>query len=93
LAAARKSLIEEFNSALSSTDGLCGIMLDAELYHLGGNYAVLFPEQIGRCDVETLKKAANDWIFPGGELVLIRGPLAMLKSSLGLLGSYQILTP
>jgi predicted Zn-dependent peptidase len=91
LAAARKLLIEEFNRTLNSTDGLCSIMMDSELYHLGSNYAVLFPEQIGRCDVETIKQAANDWLFPGGELLLIRGPLDTLKASLGLLGSFQML--
>ncbi len=92
LAAARKLLIDEFNRELGSTDGLCDIMLDAELYHLGSNYAAAFPSQIQRCDADSIKNAANDWIFPGGEVLLIRGPAATLKSALEPLGSFQLLT-
>jgi zinc protease len=89
LSAAQKQMIEEFNRGLSSTDGLCNLLLDAELYRLGSNYAVLFPDQIRRCDEASVKQAANDWIFPGGEVLLIRVPMEAAKPSIAPLGSFQ----
>jgi zinc protease len=91
LSAAQKQVIEEFNQGLSSTDGLCNLMLDAELYHLGSNYAVSFPDQIRRCDEEAIKQAANEWIFPGGEILLIRSPIETLKPLIQPMGTFQIL--
>jgi len=93
LGAAQKQLIEDFNRALGTTDGLCNIMLDAELYRLGSNYASLYTDQIRRCDVDSVQQAAKDWIFPGGEALLMRGPLTILKPALSPLGSFQQLTP
>jgi zinc protease len=93
LAAVRKLWIEEFNRELSSIDGLCSVMLDAELYHLGNNYAAAFADQVRRYDVDAIKQAAKDWIFPGGEVLLIRGPAATLRPTLEPLGPYQRLAP
>jgi zinc protease len=91
LLTAQKQVLDEFNQALSSTDGLCKLMLDADLYRLGSNYAVSFPNQIRRCDEEAIKQAANGWVFPGGEMLLIRGPIETLKPSIKPLGEFQIL--
>jgi len=89
LDAARKTLIDEHNRRLSSTDGLCNFMLDSELYRLGSNYGSLILDQIRRCSPEMIKQIANDWIFPGGEILLIRGPLSALKPLLSPLGTFQ----
>ena len=93
LEAARQQLILEFNRELGSGNGLCNMLLDAELYRLGSNYPTYFLDRIKRSDVQAIKQAANDWIYPGGELILIRGPLATLKPHLSLLGSYQQIVP
>jgi predicted Zn-dependent peptidase len=93
LSAAQKRLIDEFNRDLGTTDGICNIMLDSELYHLGSNYAVGYPDMIRRCDATALKQAANDYIFPGGMILLLRGPAAILKPALEPLGAVQALTP
>jgi predicted Zn-dependent peptidase len=93
LAAAQKSLIEEFNRELRTTDGLCRIMLDSELYRLGSNYAISYPDQIRRCDLDSIKQAARNWIFPGGMVLLLRGPAATLKPALEPLGAIQPIAP
>jgi zinc protease len=87
LDAAQRKVIEDFNRDLSTTAGICRVVLDSELYRLGNNYAVVFPDQIRRCDPDTVKNAASTWIFPGGEILLVRGPAATLKSALETLGS------
>jgi zinc protease len=79
LAAVQKRWIEEFNRELATTEGICRIMLESELYRLGTNYAALFPEIVMRCDAGAIKQAAKDWIFPGGEVILLRGPVSILK--------------
>jgi zinc protease len=89
LSAAQKQVTDAFNRALGTTDGLCNILLDAELYRLGNNYAVLFPDQVRKCDAESIKEAANAWIIPGGEVLLMRGPVETLKPLLTPLGSFQ----
>ncbi len=93
LSDAQQKVVEEFNRNLGTTSGICDLVLDSELYLLGSNYAAVVPDQIRRCDADAIKDAANNWIFPSGEILLIRGPAATLKPALGPLGSYQQLTP
>lgn len=93
LAEAQSKWIDEFNKALASTDGICNLILDSELYRLGTNYGVSFPDLVRRSDVDAVKKAAKEWIFPGGMLIIVRGPASVLKPSLELLGPLQLLTP
>jgi len=93
LNSAQQKVIEEFNRNLGTTSGICEILLDSELYRLGSNYAAIFADQIRRCDADAIKEAANNWIFPSGEVLLIRGPAATLKPALEPLGSYQQLAP
>jgi len=90
---ARKKMIEEFNHELSSPEGLCGIMLDAEMYRLGSNYASMYPEQLRRCDENAVSQAAKNYLFPDGEVLLIRGPAATLKPVLSPLGTVRPLAP
>jgi zinc protease len=89
LESAQKKVIGDFYSELLTTSGICKLMLDSELYRLGSNYAVLFPEQVLRCDTDSIKDAANNYIFPGGEVILIRGPAAALKPLLETLGQIR----
>ena len=93
LEAAQRQVIEEFNRELGTTGGICKIVLDSELYRLGSNYAAAFPDQIRRFDAESIKNAANNWIFPSGEIILIRGPAATLKPALSPLGPPRQLSP
>jgi len=79
---ARQAWTDEFNQAQRSTDGICNTMLDAELYRLGTNYATSFPELIRRYDLDAVKQAAKDWIFPGGVVIIVRGPVSILKPAL-----------
>lgn len=67
LAAAQDRWIEEFNRELGTADGICRIILEAELYRLGMNYAAVFPDVIRRCDADAIKEAARDWFFPAGK--------------------------
>jgi zinc protease len=93
LESAQRKVIEEFNHELSTTSGICKVMLDAELYRLGSNYVVSFPDQIRRWDPDSIKDAANNYIFPSGEIILVRGPAALLKPELEPLGPAQQLAP
>ncbi len=93
LEAAKTLLIEEFNNRLNSADGLCNVLLDSELYHLGSIYMSLFPDQVRRCDVDAIRQTAVNWILPGGEILLIQGPAEILKPELSSLGKVQELIP
>ena len=92
LAAARQRMTEEFNQELETVGGLCNVLLDAELYRLGSNYVGFFIDRVRRSDAEAVQKAANTWFFPDGEIILIRGPLPLLKTRLDTLGTIQLLT-
>ncbi|MDR0311356.1 MAG: insulinase family protein [Acidobacteriota bacterium] len=93
IASARQKMMDEFNGKLGTPDGLCNILLDAELYRLGSNYISLFFERVRRSNAETVRKAAAAWFFPDGEILLIRGPLPILKTGLDSLGAIQLLVP
>jgi predicted Zn-dependent peptidase len=91
LAEAQKRWIEEFNQSLTSTDGICKAILDAELYRLGTNYAASFPELVRRSRPDVIQEAAKEWLFPGGVDILVRGPAAVLKPGLESLGSLKMI--
>ena len=55
---------------------------DSELYHLGVIISAIFPAQVIRCDADAIRRAASQWIFPGGRILLVRGPAALLKPAL-----------
>jgi zinc protease len=93
LDAARSKMMEEFNRELVSTEGVCRIMLDAELYRLGSNYTSTYPEQLRRYDANAVKQAAKNFLFPDGIVLLVRGPAATLKPVLSPLGTLKTLTP
>ena len=93
LAAARQKLTEEFNRELETAEGLCNILLDAELFRLGSNYISFFLDRVRRGDAEAVRKASVAWFFPDGEIFLIRGPLPLLKTGLDSLGTIQLLAP
>ncbi|MBN1569133.1 MAG: insulinase family protein [Acidobacteria bacterium] len=93
LEAARNEVIDDFNRELRSPLGLCHILLDAELYRLGSNYAAAFSDRIRRCDADAIKQAAKNFLMPDGEVLLVRGPASILKSRLNPLGRVQNLAP
>jgi len=86
-------LIEGFLRDLATADGLCRILLDADLYYLGSNYAANFPDMVRRCDAEEIRRMAHNWLFPGAEVILIRGPASMLQPALEPLGPIKPLIP
>lgn len=86
-------LIEDFRRELGTNEGLCRIMLEAELYYLGSNYASNFPAMVMRCDAEEIRRASNSWLFPGAEIILVRGPAAVLKPALEPLGQVKPMVP
>jgi predicted Zn-dependent peptidase len=93
LADMQNRIIEEFNNELKTTDGLCRIMLDSELFRLGSNYATAFPNRIRNCDADSVKQAARDYFLPGKKVVILRGPINALKSDLNRLGEFKRLLP
>jgi zinc protease len=92
LLSAQKSLIEEFSSLFNNTEGICKVMLDAELYHLGENYSVKFRSWILECNADVVKQVANEWMLPGA-IIVVRGPAAILKSALEPLDSSNATKP
>ncbi len=91
--AARKSWIEEFNRSLGTSIGYCNAMLDEELYRLGINYSAMLPDLLGRIDVNLVRQAANDYMFPAGEIIMLRGPASILKPELEPLGPINLMVP
>jgi len=93
LASARQKLLDEFNDELKTADGLCNILLDAELYRLGSNYISFFLNRVRSSETEAVRRSAATWFFPDGEILLIRGSLPLLKTGLDELGTIQLLGP
>ncbi len=93
LDAAKKSWIEEFNKAITTTDGITNAMLDSELYRLGTNYMAIFPDVVQKIDADAVKRSAGEWIFPGGCIIIVRGPAATLKPVLESFGIFQLIKP
>ena len=93
LDAVRRQVLDEFDRELRAVAGVCSILLDAELYRLGSNYAAGFPDQIRRCDADAIRQAAKNYLIPDGEVLLVRGPSSLLKPRLNPLGTLQQLAP
>jgi zinc protease len=86
LAGVQKRWIEEFHKTLESTEAICNVLMDAELYRLGNNYVSNFAEIVKRNNPDKMKEAVKEWIFPGGVLIYVRGPALTLRSDLESLG-------
>ena len=48
-----------------------------------------YPESIARSTVDAVRDAAKQWIFPGGVLIVVRGPATALRPHLEKLGTLQ----
>jgi zinc protease len=93
LAGAQNRIIVEFNNELKTTDGLCRVMMDSELFRLGSNYATAFPDRIRRCDADAVRQAARDYFLPGTKIMILRGSVNTLKSDLNRLGEFKRFLP
>lgn len=89
----RKKMVEDFNRELDSAEGLCGVMMDAEIYRLGSNYASKYPEQLRLYDANSVKQAAKNFLFPEGEVILVNGPSDIIKPRLQPLGILEPMPP
>jgi zinc protease len=93
LARVQNLWISEFNKSAGSVSGICELLLDAELYRLGSNYMAVFPDAIRRSNPSLIKEAAKECLFPGGSVIIVRGPAAVLRSQLESLGRVQLIVP
>jgi zinc protease len=91
LSGAQDHLVQEFTEGFGTTDGICNALLDAELYRLGINYLSTVPEFIRRANPQAIKDAAKQWFFPGGLVLVVRGPASILRPQLESLGTVQLL--
>ena len=91
LSKAQDQWVEEFGKTIDSTDGVCTALLDSELYRLGTNYLSTFSDFVHRSGPAMIKDAANEWIFPGGVILIVRGPASVLRPQLESLGTVQLL--
>jgi zinc protease len=79
--------IGEMGRALRTVDGVCGVLLEAELYRLGVNYLSSASEFVKRTSPAMVQEAAKNWLFPGGLVLIVRGPASILKPQLESLGT------
>ena len=93
LALAQNRLIEEFRNGLVTTDGLCRVILDSELYGLGSYYASSFPDRIRKCNADSVRQASRDSFFPGSKIEILRGPVKTLMPELKRLGTFNQIVP
>lgn len=89
VAEAKKRWIAEFSNRLETPEGICSVLLDAELYRLGTNYAASFADLVQSFDPDAVQAAAREWVLPGGVIILARGSMAVLKTPLESLGAIQ----
>jgi zinc protease len=88
---AQDQWIEEFGREIRTTEGICNVLLDSELYRLGINYLATFSDFVQRSNPSLVGEAAKRWLFPGGFVLIVRGPAAVLKPQLDILGTVQTL--
>lgn len=91
LSKAQDQWVEEFGRSINSTDGVCTALLDADLYRLGTNYLSTFSDFVHRSSPAMIKDAANEWLFPGGMILIVRGPVSILQPQLESIGTVQLL--
>jgi zinc protease len=91
VAKAQDQWIEEFGKTIRSTDGVCNVLLDSELYRLGINYLSTFSDFVHRSSPAMIKDAAAQCLFPGGLILIVRGPASILRPQLESLGAVQLL--
>jgi predicted Zn-dependent peptidase len=91
IAAEQDLWIGELAKSLRTVDGVCGTLLDSELYRLGVNYISSASDFIRRSGPDRVQEAMKGDLFPGGLVLIVRGPAAVLKPQLESLGTVQSL--
>ena len=89
LASVKTRLLEDYRKTLTTTQGICEVLLEGELYRLGTNVMASYPEAVQRITPESVREASKQWAFPNGVLIYVRGPAATLKPGLERLGPLQ----
>jgi zinc protease len=89
LEAVQSGWIKDFSAKLGAVEGICDIIMDSELYRLGTNYGAALPDYVRRNGPGEVEQAAKDWLFPGGAVIVVRGPSALLKPALAQFGTVQ----
>jgi zinc protease len=59
---------------LETNDGVAGVMLDMELYHLGLDYLVRYPDLINSITPARIQSAAQHYLDPDNFAVAVAGP-------------------
>jgi zinc protease len=61
---------------LETNDGVAGIILDMELYGLGLDYLVTYPDRINAITPAHILAAAQRYLDPANFAVAVAGPMA-----------------
>ncbi|MBI1746516.1 MAG: insulinase family protein [Acidobacteria bacterium] len=92
LAEAKKALINQYTAIFQSADQIAARWLDIELYQLGSNYLDAFPSRVEQVTLEDVRRVAERYFDPGGQVIVVAGSAASLKSSLMTLGPVTVLS-
>ena len=60
---------------LETNDGVAGILLDMELYGLGLDYLVKYPDMINAVTPAQIQAAAQQYLDPNNFAVAVAGPI------------------
>jgi len=93
LTEAQNRWINEFNQGQTTTESVCQMIMDSELYRLGTNYAASFTDIVRRTGPDSVKEAAKEWLLPGGVVIMVHGPAGVLRPELEKLGQVQSIAP
>lgn len=84
---AKARAVSRLAEQLKTPEGTAGVLLDIELYGLGRDFLVSFPEKINGVTVPDVTRVAQAYLKPGVAVISVAGPLPRLEADLKKLGS------
>jgi zinc protease len=88
--AAKQRLLTRYSERVSNIDGITEAILDVELYGLGRDYLIRFPEWIKAVTLAEVKEAARKYLTPESLSVVVSAPAREVETGLKKLGTVTV---
>ena len=88
---AKREVLAEFESKFKTDEGLAQSFLDIELYGLGRDYILIYPQWIEAITLDNISKAAQKYLKPLSVVIVITGPADKIKTQMKKFGTVNVI--
>lgn len=89
---AQRALIRLYAAQVQTPEQIAARLLEIDLYQLGSNYIDVYAARVERITSDDLRRVAERYFDPGGQVIVVMGNATALKEPLQAFGPVTILS-